>query len=225
MEIDQLIQGCLKKDESAQMEVYNRYHLSMYHSALRIVKNRVDAEDVMHESFLTAFEKLAQYKGGNKFGGWLKQITLRKALHCCEKRNKLKTSPLEDGRFYEPEINASTESTVEKFNLNSAGSDKIDLNIEATSVTARLAGSGKIILKGNATNINAKHAGSGSIRLQGHQAKNGKVSLAGSGNVYVSSSQNLEASVEGSGSVRYFGEPKNKLHNKVDGSGSVRLAK
>jgi RNA polymerase sigma-70 factor (ECF subfamily) len=43
MEIDQLIQGCLKKDESAQMEVYNRYHLSMYHSALRIAKNRVDA--------------------------------------------------------------------------------------------------------------------------------------------------------------------------------------
>ena len=120
MEIDQLIQGCLKKDESAQMEVYNRYHLSMYHSALRIVKNRVDAEDVMHESFLTAFEKLAQYKGGNKFGGWLKQITLRKALHCCEKRNKLKTSPLEDGRFYEPEINAPTESTVDTTQLKEA---------------------------------------------------------------------------------------------------------
>ena len=55
MEIDQLIQGCLKKDESAQMEVYNRYYLSMYHSALRIVKNRVDAEDVMHESFFNGF--------------------------------------------------------------------------------------------------------------------------------------------------------------------------
>jgi len=62
---------------------------------------------------------------------------------------------------------------------------EIDLNIETTSVTARLSGSGKIILKGNATNINAKHASSGSIRLQGLQAKNGKVSLAGSGNVYV----------------------------------------
>jgi len=91
LEIDQLIQLCKKKDEPAQMEVYNRYHLAMYHSALRIVQNRVDDEDVMQESFLTAFEKLEQYKGGNKFGGWLKQITLRKALHFCEQRNKQKT--------------------------------------------------------------------------------------------------------------------------------------
>ena len=63
MEIDQLIQGCLKKDESAQMEVYNRYYLSMYHSALRIVKNRVDAEDVMHESFFNGFWKISTVQG------------------------------------------------------------------------------------------------------------------------------------------------------------------
>ena len=100
MEIDLLIQLCKQKDEPAQMEVYNRYHLAMYHSALRIVQNRVDAEDVMQDSFLTAFEKLEQYKGGNKFGGWLKQITLRKALHFYEKRNKQKTSPLEDDCYY-----------------------------------------------------------------------------------------------------------------------------
>ena len=116
LEIDQLIQLCKKKDEPAQMEVYNRYHLAMYHSALRIVQNRVDAEDVMQESFLTAFEKLEQYKGGNKFGGWLKQITLRKALHFCEQRSKQKTSSLKEGWFYvnEGETNDNEKSqTIE----------------------------------------------------------------------------------------------------------------
>jgi len=120
MEIDLLIQLCKKKDEPAQMEVYNRYHLAMYHSALRIVQNRVDAEDVMQESFLTAFEKLDQYKGGNKFGGWLKQITLRKALHFCEKRNRQKTTLLEDDWYYLSEDTSLDQDNAQAVQLQKA---------------------------------------------------------------------------------------------------------
>ena len=88
MSIDQLLPLCKEKDERAQLEVYQRYHLAMYHSALRIVKNPVDAEDIMHEGFLTAFDKLTQYKGDNKFGGWLKQIVIRKALSYVQTKEK-----------------------------------------------------------------------------------------------------------------------------------------
>ena len=105
MEIDELIQLCKYKDEQAQMEVYRRYHKAMYHSALRIVQDRVDAEDVMQDGFLTAFEKLDQYKGDNKFGGWLKQITLRKALHFLEKEQKTK-------RFLTHHKNQLTENSL-----------------------------------------------------------------------------------------------------------------
>lgn len=42
----------------------------------------------MHEGFLTAFEKLNQYKGENKFGGWLKQIVLRKAFNFVKQKEK-----------------------------------------------------------------------------------------------------------------------------------------
>ncbi len=86
LSIDQLISRCRAKDQHAQVEVYRRYHLAMYHSALRIVQHAVDAEDVMQEGFLTAFEKLDQYKGENKFGGWLKQIVIRKALNLLKNR-------------------------------------------------------------------------------------------------------------------------------------------
>jgi RNA polymerase sigma factor (sigma-70 family) len=88
MSIDQLLPLCIEKDQRAQLEVYQRYHLAMYHSALRIVRNPVDAEDIMHEGFLTAFDKLTQYKGENKFGGWLKQIVIRKALSFVQKKEK-----------------------------------------------------------------------------------------------------------------------------------------
>lgn len=88
MSIDQLLPLCKEQDERAQLEVYQRYHLAMYHSALRIVRNPVEAEDLMQEGFLTAFEKLDQYKGGNKFGGWLKQIVLRKAFNLAKQKEK-----------------------------------------------------------------------------------------------------------------------------------------
>ena len=88
MSIDQLLPLCKEKDERAQLEVYQRYHLAMYHSALRIVRNPVEAEDLMQEGFLTAFEKLDQYKGENKFGGWLKQIVLRKAFNLAKQKEK-----------------------------------------------------------------------------------------------------------------------------------------
>ena len=88
MNIDQLLSLCQVQDKRAQLEVYQRYHLAMYLSALRIVQNPVDAEDIMHEGFLTAFDKLDQYKGDNKFGGWLKQIVIRKALSFVQKKDK-----------------------------------------------------------------------------------------------------------------------------------------
>ena len=51
--IDQLIPLCKKGNQSAQMEVYNRYYKAMYNTALRIVKDTAEAEDVMQEAFLS----------------------------------------------------------------------------------------------------------------------------------------------------------------------------
>lgn len=112
MSIDQLLPLCKAKDERAQLEVYQRYHLAMYHSALRIVRNPVDAEDLMHEGFLTAFEKLEQYKGENKFGGWLKQIVLRKAFNLVKQKGKT--------AHYNINEAVLAETTVEKTEENKA---------------------------------------------------------------------------------------------------------
>jgi len=53
------------------MEVYERYHQAMYVTALKIVHNTMDAEDIMQESFLIAFNRIDQYKGENNFGAGL----------------------------------------------------------------------------------------------------------------------------------------------------------
>ena len=40
------------------MKIYDRYYHAMFNTAVRIVKDPATAEDIMQESFITAFEKL-----------------------------------------------------------------------------------------------------------------------------------------------------------------------
>jgi RNA polymerase sigma-70 factor (ECF subfamily) len=62
------------------MEIYNRYYKAMYNTALRIVKDSAEAEDVMQEAFLSAFTKLGTFRGEVAFGAWLKRIVINKSL-------------------------------------------------------------------------------------------------------------------------------------------------
>lgn len=78
--IDDLVVLCLKGNCLAQMEVYNRYYKAMYNTALRIVKQTDEAEDIMQEAFLTAFTKLHTFKGEANFGAWLKRIVVNQSI-------------------------------------------------------------------------------------------------------------------------------------------------
>ena len=93
---DDLIQLCLEGKQSAQMEIYNRYYKAMYNTALRIVKNSAEAEDVMQESFLSAFTKLHTFKGEVTFGSWLKRIVINNSIYQYRKQRKKNEVALDD---------------------------------------------------------------------------------------------------------------------------------
>lgn len=94
--IESLLQLCLKGNQQAQMEIYNRYYKAMYNTAYRIVKDRAEAEDVMQESFLNAFTKLNSFKGNVAFGAWLKKIVINKSLVSYRNRKKKNEVSLND---------------------------------------------------------------------------------------------------------------------------------
>lgn len=78
--IESLLALCQDGNRMAQLEVYNRYQKAMYNTAFRIVKNTAEAEDVMQESFITAFSKLDSFKGTASFGSWLKRIVINNSI-------------------------------------------------------------------------------------------------------------------------------------------------
>jgi RNA polymerase sigma-70 factor (ECF subfamily) len=57
----------------------------MYNTSLRIVNDTAEAEDIMQESFLVAFQKLHTWSGEGSFGSWLKRIVVNNSLDMLRK--------------------------------------------------------------------------------------------------------------------------------------------
>jgi RNA polymerase sigma-70 factor (ECF subfamily) len=68
------------------MEVYKLYYRPMFHVSLRILGDRMEAEDVMQESFLVAFRNMAAGGLTVSFGGWMKRIVINRSLDALRKR-------------------------------------------------------------------------------------------------------------------------------------------
>lgn len=101
----ELVDAMRAGDRSAQFEIYKLYCKAMYNVALRIVKLEEEAEDVLQESFVSAFNAIASYKGEATFGAWLKRIVINNAL------GKLKARKLAfEELSYEHEIIDDNES-------------------------------------------------------------------------------------------------------------------
>jgi RNA polymerase sigma-70 factor (ECF subfamily) len=66
---------------------------------MRFLKNEVDAEDIVQESFIKAFQKIGQYRGEVTFGAWLKKIVVNKSIDFLKAR-QLKTVELNEGYIH-----------------------------------------------------------------------------------------------------------------------------
>lgn len=82
----EIISRCIEGDQKAQFQLYKLYYKAMYNTSLRIVNNTMEAEDIMQESFLTAFEKINTYEGKVSFGAWLKRIVINNSLDSLKKK-------------------------------------------------------------------------------------------------------------------------------------------
>lgn len=83
-------------NQSAQLEIYNRYYKAMYNASLRIVKNSFEAEDIMQDSFLIAFTKLESLKNKKGFGSWLKKIVINNSIHHYNYKSKNIEIPIDN---------------------------------------------------------------------------------------------------------------------------------
>jgi len=83
-------------DAAAFSELVNRYERRIFRLAKRITQNDEDAEDVLQEAFLKAYQNLDSFQGNSKFYTWLVRISVNEALMKLRKRKTDKTVPLDE---------------------------------------------------------------------------------------------------------------------------------
>jgi RNA polymerase sigma factor (sigma-70 family) len=109
---EKIIDRCRQGDVKAQYILYKQYSKAMYNIAVRFLNNKMDAEDILQESFITAFEKLSELTNNIAFGSWLKRIVINNSITQVRK-NHFEFTDIADYQFVE-------ENTEEDFNIDPA---------------------------------------------------------------------------------------------------------
>ncbi|HLX42992.1 MAG TPA: RNA polymerase sigma factor [Bryobacteraceae bacterium] len=83
-------------DAQAFTDLVKQYERKIYRLAKHITQNDEDAEDVLQESFLKAYEHLDNFQGNSKFYTWIVRIAVNESLMKLRKRKGDRTVPLDE---------------------------------------------------------------------------------------------------------------------------------
>ena len=103
----ELVVAALAGNTQALDVLVTRYRRAMLTIAQQVVRNPTDAEDVVQDAFLRAFEALPQLTDLNRFGAWLHSITRNRALRYYKSAGRYQ--PQED---MEPYLNRSADTSA-----------------------------------------------------------------------------------------------------------------
>jgi RNA polymerase sigma factor (sigma-70 family) len=70
----------LEGDRNAYAYLVDKYKTMVYSLALRLVKDKEEAEEISQDAFVKAYQSLASFKGKAKFSSWLYRIVYNTAI-------------------------------------------------------------------------------------------------------------------------------------------------
>ena len=90
MDHQELIVQLQQGDGSAFQKLVDEWQHMVYNTALSIVQNEDDADDLTQEVFIQVYQSVSSFKGESKFSTWLYRITVSKALDHEKKKKRKK---------------------------------------------------------------------------------------------------------------------------------------
>ena len=89
MDLDKLIKDCIQQKSKAQEDLYYLYKDSLFALCLKYCANTAEAEDNLHNAFIEIFTRIKNYNKSGSFEGWMKRITINKAIDSYKKQFQL----------------------------------------------------------------------------------------------------------------------------------------
>ena len=99
-----LVNRCKKGDNKAYKELYGLYAKAMFNISLRIVNSTDDANDVLQEAFIKAFQSIQKFDNQAAFGGWLKRVVVNQSIDVIRKKKENFISVDQVGNLEEDEV-------------------------------------------------------------------------------------------------------------------------
>ncbi len=106
------VEKTLAGDTQAYAFLVNRHKDLVYTVALRMMKNREEAEEIAQDTFVKAYQRLASFKGEAKFSTWLYRIAYHASLDAL-KRNK-RMLATEDVEMYGDDMSESSPDVIQQ---------------------------------------------------------------------------------------------------------------
>ncbi|MFM6954253.1 MAG: RNA polymerase sigma factor [Sphingobacteriaceae bacterium] len=91
----ELIADVLTGKQAAYAEIVKRHKSYVFTLALRMSKNREDAEEIAQDCFVKAYRSLAGFQQNSKFSTWLYRIVFNTAMTYLRKK-RLETTPIDE---------------------------------------------------------------------------------------------------------------------------------
>ncbi|HXH05439.1 MAG TPA: sigma-70 family RNA polymerase sigma factor [Vicinamibacterales bacterium] len=117
----EIAERCRRGDAAAFEELYRRHAARLYNLACRMLGTSADAEDAVQEVFLTAYRRIASYRGEAALGTWLYRLAVN---HCVDRlrgriaRDDRATDPLDTPGAAAPSVRP--DRLVERLDLEAA---------------------------------------------------------------------------------------------------------
>ena len=93
-----------RRGEAAAFEtLYRSFERPVFTLALRLTGRREEAQDVLQDTMMKLFDRIAEFRGDSPFWGWLRQIAVNEALMLLRRRGRLLT----EGEFDEAALTDS----------------------------------------------------------------------------------------------------------------------
>lgn len=87
-EIKHIIKQCIEQDRVAQKQLFKMFYGKMLGVALRYIKDRDQAQEIVQESFIKIFDRMIDFDFKGSFEGWIKRIVANTAIDTIRKNKR-----------------------------------------------------------------------------------------------------------------------------------------
>ena len=91
-----LVHASKNGDVAAFEQLVKRYDRKLFRIAQSVTHNREDSQDAVQETFLKAYQHLAEFRGDSQFSTWLIRITLNQSLMKLRKQRRTREMSLDE---------------------------------------------------------------------------------------------------------------------------------